>query len=174
MADVEPLSAALRQAAMASGVWPLAAWARPSWYIARRDDFAATPQYLMAVAMSAAATSFTPLTSAGLSGSEGSAARRSHSTRSAGCACARKGDRTDNKTENMAAVATAAAATIARVGNRLLMRLRLRRSLGKFKTPDGANAISAPDPGWRSASAERSPIARSSRPPEHRTRCYQR
>src|SRR5260370_2405808 len=43
-------------------------------------------QYLIAVATSDGATSEVPLTSAGLSGSEGSAASRSHSTRSADCA----------------------------------------------------------------------------------------
>src|SRR2546430_14206993 len=43
-------------------------------------------QYLIAVATSDGATSGVPLTSAGLSGSEGSAASRSHSTRSADCA----------------------------------------------------------------------------------------
>src|SRR5215469_1996001 len=47
----------------------------------------------MAVTTSAAAMSVTPLTSAGLSGSEGSAASRSHSTRSADCACATEGAR---------------------------------------------------------------------------------
>src|SRR6266403_2106709 len=41
--------------------------------------------------ISEAAMSGVPLTSAGLSGSEGSAATRSHSTRSADCACANAG-----------------------------------------------------------------------------------
>src|SRR5258707_10465398 len=57
----------------------------------------------MAVAISEAATSGVPLTSAGLSGSAGSAASRSHSTRSADCACA-----------NVAVAAIAIAATATR------------------------------------------------------------
>src|SRR6476660_5254485 len=48
-------------------------------------------QYLIAVATSDGATSATPFTSEGLSGSEGSAASRSHSTRSADCVCATPG-----------------------------------------------------------------------------------
>src|SRR5215470_11182614 len=54
--------------------------------MARRDDADAVRQNLIAVAMSDGAISVTPLTSFGLSGSVGSAATRSHSTRSADCA----------------------------------------------------------------------------------------
>src|ERR1700739_2357822 len=54
----------------------------------------------MAVATSAGATSVTPLTTAGLSGSEGSAATRSQSTRSADCACAGEGANTKVTTAN--------------------------------------------------------------------------
>jgi hypothetical protein len=46
---------------------------------------------LIAVAISEEAISAVPLTSAGLSGSAGSAASRSHSTRSADCAWANDG-----------------------------------------------------------------------------------
>src|SRR5215471_107741 len=54
--------------------------------MARRDEPEATLQHLIAVAMSDRAISGVPLTSAGLSGSLGSAAIRSQSTRSADCA----------------------------------------------------------------------------------------
>src|SRR4029077_2100663 len=54
--------------------------------MAQRDDAEATLQNLIAVAMSDWAISAVPLTSAGLSGSLGSAAIRSQRTRSADCA----------------------------------------------------------------------------------------
>src|SRR5215471_15792828 len=53
--------------------------------MARRDEPEATLQNLIAVAMSDGAISGVPLTSTGLSGSLGSAAIRSQSTRSADC-----------------------------------------------------------------------------------------
>src|SRR5215471_9609801 len=59
--------------------------------MARREEAAAVLQNLSAVATSPGAISATPLTSAGLSGSDGSAAMRSHSTRSADCARAGAG-----------------------------------------------------------------------------------
>src|SRR5689334_9594314 len=55
--------------------------------MARRDEAEATLQNLMAVATSDWAISAVPLTSAGLSGSLGSAAIRSQRTRSADCVC---------------------------------------------------------------------------------------
>src|SRR4029077_5769126 len=84
--DVLPLSAALRKAPTASGSCWLAAYARPRRAAPRRDAADATLQNLIAVATSAGAISGVPLTSLGLSGSVGSAAMRSQSTRSADCA----------------------------------------------------------------------------------------
>src|SRR6478609_7438459 len=55
--------------------------------MARREDAEATLQNLIAVAMSDWAISAVPLTSAGLSGSLGSAAIRSQRTSSADCVC---------------------------------------------------------------------------------------
>ena len=55
-------------------------------------------QNLIAVATSDGAMAATPLTSFGLSGSVGSAAMRSHSTRSADCACAAECSDNANKT----------------------------------------------------------------------------
>src|SRR5581483_6842951 len=59
--------------------------------MARREAAAATLQYLTAMAMSDGAMAATPAMSFGLSGSFGSAATRSHSTRSADCVCAASG-----------------------------------------------------------------------------------
>ncbi|KTT92396.1 hypothetical protein NS44R_14570, partial [Mammaliicoccus sciuri] len=98
-------------------------------YIARREDFAATAQYLIAVAISAGATSGTPFTSAGLSGSVGSAASRSHSTRSADCAWTNAG--------------AASAATTKMVWRGLNMDIRLRRGAGKFKARARSRAAPA-------------------------------
>src|SRR5690349_2141543 len=91
MAAVEPLSAARRQAAIASGICLFAACARPSSYIARREDADAILQYLSAMAISDGAMAGTPGMSYGLSGSSDAAAMRSHNTRSADCACAASG-----------------------------------------------------------------------------------
>src|SRR3984885_13290199 len=56
--------------------------------MARRDPPAAALQNFIAVATSPGAIVSVPLTSAGLSGSVGSAATRSHSASAADCACA--------------------------------------------------------------------------------------
>src|SRR5450755_2155313 len=90
--------------------------------MARRDDADAVLQNLIAVATSVAAISAVPFTSAGLSGSAGSAASRSHSTRSADCARASVGP---SATIN---------ANDAIPSHRAIIADRLLRGADKFKT----------------------------------------
>ena len=75
--------------------------------------------------MSDGATSGTPLTSAGLSGSEGSAASRSHSTRSADCAVRQRRRRRDRQSQRSPSRAKSLHHDVG----------RLLRSAGKFKAP---------------------------------------